>query len=72
MRKTLKLDGVEYETKNLSDNSKKHLELIEFIANRVKDLKNTQSLLQRAKTSYMDSLKKEVLSKRSGFFSDED
>ena len=72
MRKTLKLDGVEYETKNLSDNSKEHLELIEFIANRVKDLKNTQSLLQRAKISYMDSLKKEVLSKRSGFFSDED
>ena len=72
MKKTLRLDGVEYQTESLSENAKSALVLIEFIAKRVKELRDTQSLLQRAKNSYLDELKKEILASKAGFFIDDD
>lgn len=72
MAKIIKLDGKEYEIEVLSDNSKSALAALEFSAARIKELQNLQALMIRAKNSYMDSLKAEVLRNKAGFFLEED
>ena len=67
MASKLKLDDQEFDIDDLSDLAKKQLALLQFTTNRMQELTNTQALLQRAKNSYMESLKKEMLSSKAGF-----
>lgn len=67
MASKLKLDDQEFDIADLSDLAKKQLALLQFTTNRMQELTNTQALLQRAKNSYMESLKKEMLSSKAGF-----
>ena len=72
MARKIKLDDVEYEVDNLSDQAKATLLALQFANTRMKELSNMQVLLQRAKNSYVDSLKKEMLSNKAGFLFDDE
>ena len=71
MSQTIKLDGKEYQVESFSDHAKAILNLLEFANKRSQELTNMQALLQRAKNSYIDSLKKEMLSQKAGFLIDD-
>ena len=72
MVQKIKLDDKEYEVETLSDEVKAKLNLIQFATKREQELTNMQALLQRAKNSYIESLKQEMLSNKAGFLFDED
>ena len=72
MGRKIKFEDKEYEVEDLSDGSKAALASLDFVTKRIEELSNLQVLLQRAKRSYIDSLKQEILSKKAGFsFEDE-
>ena len=72
MVQKIRLDDMEYDVQNLSDTAKSNLISFKFATNRIEELSNITALLQRAKKSYMDSLKREMLSSKAGFnFSDD-
>ena len=72
MAQKIKLDDKEYEVEALSDEVRAKLNLIQFATKREQELTNMQALLPRAKNSYIESLKQEMLSKKAGFLFDED
>jgi predicted transcriptional regulator len=67
MSQKIKIDDEEYEVAELSDNVKAAISSLKFIDHRITELQNMQALLQRAKNSYVDSLKIEILTDKSGF-----
>lgn len=67
MGQKIKLDGKEYEFNDLSDQAQAALSSLNFANKRMQELVNMQALLQRAKNSYLESLKREMISKKSGF-----
>ena len=72
MTTKIKLNDKEYDSDNLTEKGKINLSFLQFTTARLEELTNTQALLQCAKNSYIDSLKKEMLSKKSGLlFEDE-
>ena len=60
-------NGKEYETDQLSEAGKSSLTSLQFSTERIKELTNNLALLQRAKKSYISSLKKEILGDKAGF-----
>ena len=72
MSSKIKFEDKEYAIDELSDGSKAALASLDFTTKRIEELSNVQVLFQRAKRSYIDSLKQEILSKKAGFsFEDE-
>ena len=71
MGQKIKLDDKNYDVANLSDQAKATLTLLNFTNARINEIKNMQALLQRSKNSYVKSLKREMLSNKSGFLFDE-
>ena len=71
MSQKIKLDDKEYNVSDLSDKGKATLASLQFTAQRIQELNNMQAILTRAKNSYMNSLKKEMLSKKAGFLIDD-
>jgi hypothetical protein len=67
MGKKIKIQDKEYDIDLLSESAKIHVSALKFADDRIKELSNHQALLQRAKNSYMDSLRKEMLSDKAGF-----
>lgn len=67
----VKLEGQEYDVSSLSDEGKSTLMALKFTNGRITELTNMHALLQRAKFSYIDSLKKEMLSAKAGFLIDD-
>ena len=70
MGQKFKLDGTEYDVENLTDQGKATLGSLQFVNSKIQELNSMQALLQRAKNSYIDSLKKEVLSAKAGLLID--
>ena len=68
---TFKLDDKEYYIETLSEPAKSKLTLLKFATERFKELTNQRALLQRAKQSYVDSLKREMLADKAGILFDE-
>ena len=66
MGQKIKLEDNEYELENLSDQAKATLASLQFATTRMQELINMQALLQRARKSYYENLKKEMLSSKSG------
>tara|TARA_B100001059_G_C17703645_1_gene511511 strand:- start:315 stop:533 length:219 start_codon:yes stop_codon:yes gene_type:complete len=66
------LDGKEYDVEDLGDKGKSSLMSFRFATGRIEELSNTLALLQRAKKSYIDSLKQEMISSKSGINFDDD
>lgn len=69
--RTFILDEKEYTTTQLSEAGLNHLFFLEFTVTRIQELGNNQSLLQRAKNSYLSSLRGEILSNKSGLLLDD-
>lgn len=72
MIKTVKFEDKEYEFEKLSDKAKTTLNSLQFVESRILELKNYKAVLQRAKNSYLDSLKKEMISDKAGFLFGDD
>ena len=70
MTDTFKFDGKDYDNNQLSDQAKEYISLLNFSQRRITELNNTKSLLVRAKNSYINELKKEVLSNKAGLLFD--
>lgn len=68
----VKLDDTEYEVDDLSEAARAALASLQFADKRMLELNNMKSLLQRAKNSYIDSLKKEMLSNKAGLLLGDD
>ena len=66
MSQNLTLDGKTYNVNDLIDNAKSQFIRLQFVNVRLDELKNMHALLQRAKNSYVDSLKKEMLANKAG------
>ena len=67
MGQKIKLDGKEYEFNDLSDQAQAALSSLNFANKCMQELVNLQALLQRAKYSYLESLKREMISKKACF-----
>ena len=67
MGQKIKLGDKQYDTENLNDQARASLASLQFATTRIEELTNMQALLQRAKKSYLESIRKEVLSNKSGF-----
>lgn len=72
MAQKFKLDENEYDVSELNENSRAQLTSLTFVDEKLRELKNMHALLQRAKNSYVESLKKEVISDKAGFLLDDD
>lgn len=72
MGSKIKLDNDEYEIDTLSEHAQSVVESLKFATSRVEELQNMQALLQKAKLSYIDDLKKEMLSQMSGLVFEDD
>ena len=66
MAQKIKVGDKEYEVDKLSDQAKAQIAYLSFAQNRMQELTNLHALLQRAKQSYIESLKQEMLSSKSG------
>jgi len=71
MVQKIKLDDKEYDTEGLTDQGKAILKSLQFATQKLQELNNMQALLTRAKNSYMDSLKQEILSQKAGYLLDD-
>jgi len=72
MVQKIKIDDVEYVYEDLTDTTKSLLKSIDFIVAKVSNLENMQAIMQRAKNSYIATLKKEMLADKAGFLIQED
>ena len=66
MSQRINLDGVEYETSSLTDKSKSILASLQEASARLQELQNLQAIFTRAKRSYIDELKREIIKGKSG------
>jgi len=66
MSQRINLDGVEYETSSLTDTGKSILASLQEASARLQELQNLQAIFTRAKRSYIDELKREIIKGKSG------
>ena len=72
MGQNIHLGDKTYDRDTLSYDARATLVAIEFIDIRVEELSNMEALLQRAKNSYIDSLKQEFVSNKGGYLFEAD
>ena len=70
MGEKIRIDDIDYDLDSLSDQARAALGSLEFTTKRLQELTNMKALLQRARNSYMESLKKEVISGKAGLLFD--
>ena len=61
MGQKIRIDEVDYDLDGLSEVARADIQALEFIK-RIQELTNMMALLQCARSSYFESLKKEVIS----------
>ena len=66
MGQKIEFDNKEYDVESLSDRARAAFASLQFVTTRMKELTNMQALLQRAKNSYVEGLKKEMIATKSG------
>ena len=54
------VDGIEYNTEDLSDNGKAQLASLQFLEVQMTKIKNEIAVYQTAKNTYVSALKKEL------------
>lgn len=72
MGQKITIDDKEYELDKMSEQARKVLVSLQFATQRMQELNNLKALLECAKNSYVNNLKKEMLSDKAGFFFTED
>ena len=70
MGKKITIDEKTYDLDDFSDNAHAQLASLQFTMNKLSELNNMQALLTRAKNSYMESVKKEILAQKAGIVFD--
>ena len=71
MGSKIKIDGKEHDTDQLSEVGLTSLSLLTFVDAHVQEMTNNLALFQRAKQSYLSSLKNEIISGKAGFLFDD-
>ena len=72
MSHKITLDGSTYEVDEITKELKTKLDALEFTTKKLQELNNMRALMQRAKNSYMKSLKTEIMSAKSGLILGDD
>jgi hypothetical protein len=72
MAQKIKLEDKEYDVDSLSEGARAKLASLQFTTQKIQELTNMQALLQRAKNSYIETLKREMLSSKAGFLLQDD
>lgn len=67
MGRKIKLDDGYYDGENLNNEAERMIIEMQFATEHLKNLKNMQALLRRARKSYLESLRKEMLAEKAGF-----
>ena len=67
MTQKIKLEEKEYEIETLSDKAKATVNALQFTDSRILEMQNILALMQRAKKSYIESIKKEMIAEKAGF-----
>ena len=70
MGKKITIDENTYDLDDVSENARAQLASLQFTMNKLSELNNMQALLTRAKNSYMESVKKEILADKAGIVFD--
>lgn len=60
------VDGIEYNTEDLSDNGKAQLASLQFLEVQMQKLKNEIAVFQTAKAAYLAALKNELEKSNGG------
>ena len=71
MGQKIKLGDTEYDAESLSAQGNANLLLLKFTDMRIQELVKMQAVLMRTKNNYLVSLKKEIISSKSGFLFEE-
>jgi len=72
MATKVKFDDKEYDVNDLSDNAKAQLGSLTFVDEKLKELNNMHALLMRARNSYVEGLRRELISDKAGLLLDDD
>ena len=72
MVKKIKFDGKEYDLSELTEGARAQFASLQFVEEKLKELNNMQALLQRAKNSYLDGLKREMIADKAGLLFGDD
>lgn len=72
MGRKIEIDNQQYDFEDMSEGAKEAVKAIDFVNARIRELENIQALLQRAKNSYGESLKVEMISDKAGFLFGDD
>ena len=72
MVEKVKIGDEEYDLNTLSEAARKNLSSYQFVTKQIEELTNLQALLQRAKNSYLESLKNEMITAKSGLVIEDD
>jgi hypothetical protein len=62
----LRIDGVDYDSAQLSEAEKAQLAALQHADAQIRELTNMKALLTRAKNSYVEELKREIIKGKSG------
>ena len=71
MSNTFKIDDKEYKFEELSPAGLETFNALKFTTVRINEIQNMLAILARAKNSYMEELKREVVSNKSGILFEE-
>ena len=66
MKKKIKLDDEVFSSDSITEHGKKLLSLLKYTESRIKEVCQIQSSLNKAREAYIETLKKEILAKKSG------
>ena len=66
MSQKINIDGVEYDFESLNPEAKAILEKLQHTETQIQDKQNLSALLTRAKNSYIQELKREMIEGKSG------
>ena len=72
MGRKFKIDDTEYDTDNITENARTALTGLKFAEDRLRELNDLRAVMQRSKNSYIESIKREMLSDKSGFLLSDD
>ena len=72
MATKIKIGDKEINTNELGEVARAQAASLQFANDRLKELINMQALLTRAKNSYLQSLKQEMLSSKAGYLLSDD
>ena len=72
MAQMIRLHDKEYDIDKLSESARAAIASLQFASSRLEELENMCALMQRARNSYIESIKSEMLTSKSGLVLNDD